>query len=25
VFAYVGTTCGNASLSGKLGFERVGD
>ena len=25
VFAYVGTNCGNASLSGKLGFERVGD
>jgi len=25
VFAYVGTDCGNASLSGKLGFERVGD
>ena len=25
VFAYVGTTCGNASLSGKVGFERVGD
>ena len=25
VFAYLGTDCGNASLSGKLGFERVGD
>jgi hypothetical protein len=25
VFAYVGTNCGNASLSGKLGFERIGD
>jgi hypothetical protein len=25
VFAYVGTDCGNATLSGKLGFERVGD
>ena len=25
VFASVSTNCGNASLSGKLGFERVGD
>jgi hypothetical protein len=25
VFARVSTTCGNASLSGKVGFERVGD
>jgi len=25
VFARVSTNCGNASLSGKLGFERVGD
>ena len=25
VFARVSTDCGNASLTGKLGFERVGD